>query len=196
MWVNETPLGADGKPNNTTWKLVYDFIDGQDGIEVIQPRDYKMGGSMDAEVRRSDTDSHEVYKGGLHVRPLGDGGTPPPQPTECQPGQHWDAGLGKCVDDVIVVPPPPPPPTNSSGIDQTKALNFIKNSYKQSVQMLEEAPGFNVFWLWNDQLLGQIALKHIDTAMASTIENKMNSFGVAMKTPWATLDPNTETISQ
>ena len=55
--------------------------------------------------------------------------------------------------------------------------------------MLEEAPGFNVFWLWNDQLLGQIALKHIDPTMATTIENKMNSFGVAMKTPWATLDP-------
>ena len=55
--------------------------------------------------------------------------------------------------------------------------------------MLEEAPNFNVFWLWNDQLLGQIALKHIDPALAQIVENKMNSFGVTMKTPWATLDP-------
>ena len=97
----------------------------------------------------------------------------------------------------VVLPPPTggggggtitPPPSNS-GIDQTAALNFIKNSYIPSVQMLEEAPGFNVFWLWNDQLLGQICLKHIDPEMATTIDNKMNSFGVTMRTPWATLDP-------
>jgi hypothetical protein len=88
-----------------------------------------------------------------------------------------------------VTPPEPPPPTGDSGINQAAALNFIRNSYRPSVQMLEEAPNFNVFWLWNDQLLSQICLKHIDPAMATTVENKMNSFGVTMRTPWATLDP-------
>lgn len=81
------------------------------------------------------------------------------------------------------------PSNNMFGIDQSAALNFIRNSYKPSVGMLEEAPGFNVFWLWNDQLLGQIALKNIDPAMARAVEAKMNSFGVTMRTPWATLDP-------
>lgn len=80
-------------------------------------------------------------------------------------------------------------PLADSGIDQRRALNFIRNSFKPSVQMLEEAPGFNVFWLWNDQLLGQLALKNIDPVMAKVVENKMNSFGVPMRTPWATLDP-------
>lgn len=78
---------------------------------------------------------------------------------------------------------------SSGGVDITAALNFIKNSYKPSVGMLEEAPGFNVFWLWNDQLLGQLALKNIDPALARAVENKMNSYRVQMKTPWATLDP-------
>ena len=91
------------------------------------------------------------------------------------------------------IPPLPsednPLPTNSGGINQQAAMNFIKNSYNPSVQMLEEAPGFNTFWLWNDQLLGQIILKHIYPELATIVENKMNSFGVTMRTPWATLDP-------
>ena len=86
-------------------------------------------------------------------------------------------------------PPPPPPPPPEGSINQTAAMNFIKNSYKANVQLLEEAPGFNTFWLWNDQLLGNIILKHIDRALATTIENRMNSFGVQMRTPLATLDP-------
>ena len=94
---------------------------------------------------------------------------------------------------ITTLPPavggPSTPPSSSGGIDQTAALNFIRNSYRPSVKMLEEAPGFDVFWLWNDQLLGQICLKHNDPAMATTIENEMNSFGVPMRTPWATLDP-------
>ena len=75
------------------------------------------------------------------------------------------------------------------GVDITAAFNFIRNSYRPDVGMLEEAPGFNVYWLWNDQLLGQLALRHVDPAMARTVEDRMNSFGVQMKTPWATLDP-------
>jgi hypothetical protein len=88
----------------------------------------------------------------------------------------------------ITVRDKPPPPTNH-GVDLVKALNFIKNSYRSNPGLLEEAPGFNVYWLWNDQLLGQIALKHLDPVLAQTIENKMNSYGVTMRTPWATLDP-------
>jgi hypothetical protein len=94
-----------------------------------------------------------------------------------------------CQEDTVICEEIPSPPTNSGGINQQAAMNFIKNSYNPSVQMLEEAPEFSTFWLWNDQLLGQIILKHIDPTMATTIENKMNSFGVTMRTPWATLDP-------
>lgn len=68
MRVN-TDIAEDGTPDNSKWRLVYDFIDGVD-VKVIQPQDYVMKGTMDAEVRRSDTNKHTVYKGGLHVRPL------------------------------------------------------------------------------------------------------------------------------
>lgn len=78
---------------------------------------------------------------------------------------------------------------SSSGLNQQRALEFIRNSFKPNIGMLEEAPGFNVFWLWNDQLLGQLALKSIDPNMARIVESRMNSFGVPMRTPWATLDP-------
>ena len=129
---------------------------------------------------------------------------PKPQPGGpiCPRDYHYDQSLQKCIPDLEPqLNPICPPNTTWNGsvcvgsgpqpggnIDQQKAIDFIKNSYKQSVQMLEEAPGFNVFWLWNDQLLGQIVLKHVDKTLATTIENKMNSFGVTMKTPWATLD--------
>jgi hypothetical protein len=66
MWVDEDPLGTDGKPKNN-WKLVYDFIDtGQ-----VIPADKQLVDEQDCEVRRSDTKSHEVFAGGLHVRALG-----------------------------------------------------------------------------------------------------------------------------
>jgi hypothetical protein len=68
MWVN-TDIDSSGKPDNSKWRPVYDFVDGKDA-KVIQPQDFVMKGSMDAEVRRSGTKSHEVYGGGLHVRPL------------------------------------------------------------------------------------------------------------------------------
>ena len=76
MWVDEDPLDANNKPKNN-WKLVYDFIDtGQ-----VIPADKQLVDEQDCEVRRSDTNSHEIYgdgkvyeakKGapGLHVRPV------------------------------------------------------------------------------------------------------------------------------
>jgi calcineurin-like phosphoesterase family protein len=110
MWVN-TDIATDGKPDNTKWKLVLDFIDGVD-VKVIQPQTFRMTGTMDVEVRRSGTKSHEVYAGGLLIRPFGSSTTPPPPPpppTEnCPQGEHWDSGLGKCVEDVVTPPPPPP----------------------------------------------------------------------------------------
>jgi hypothetical protein len=68
MWVDDNAIGTDGKPTNN-WQLVYDFIDGIDA-QVIQPQTFRMQGTMDCEVRRSDTDRHEVYAGGLNVRAL------------------------------------------------------------------------------------------------------------------------------
>lgn len=68
MWIN-TDIASDGKPDNSKWRLVYDFIDGQD-VKVIDPQTYRSKGVMDAEVRRSGTKKHEVYAGGLLVRPL------------------------------------------------------------------------------------------------------------------------------
>ena len=69
MWAN-VDIAEDGKPDNTKWQLVYDFTDGVDGVKVIEPQDFVMKGTMDAEVRRSDTKNHEVFAGGLHVRNL------------------------------------------------------------------------------------------------------------------------------
>ncbi|MGE0172350.1 MAG: hypothetical protein AB7T49_06180 [Oligoflexales bacterium] len=69
MWINTDVDQSNGKPDNSKWRQVYDFIDGKD-VEVIQPQTFVMTGTMDVEVRRSGTKSHEVYGGGLHVRPL------------------------------------------------------------------------------------------------------------------------------
>jgi hypothetical protein len=85
--------------------------------------------------------------------------------------------------------PTPIPQPGPSTIDQERALQFIKNSYNSQVGLLREAPCCNVYWLWNDNLLGQMALKHIDPELAAQVEAKMNSFDVPMRTPWATLDP-------
>jgi hypothetical protein len=85
--------------------------------------------------------------------------------------------------------PAPIPQPGPSTIDQQRALQFIKNSYNSQVGLLREAPCCNVYWLWNDNLLGQMALKHIDPELAAQVEAKMNSFDVPMRTPWATLDP-------
>jgi hypothetical protein len=68
MWIDEDPIGQDGKPKNN-WKLAFDFIDGVD-VKVINPQDYQSPDECDIEVRRSDTKSHEVYGNGLFVRAL------------------------------------------------------------------------------------------------------------------------------
>ena len=89
-------IAADGRPNNASWRLVLDFIDGVD-VEVIDPQDYQAPDECDLEIRRSDTDSHDIYAGGHHWRKLSaadiaafnSGGTTPP-------------------------PPPPPPPTGTN----------------------------------------------------------------------------------
>ena len=163
-YVDVDALLPDGKPRNN-WEKIVDFIDtGQVLGDYIAPSE------MDIETRCSDTDNLTVYPNDstVVVKLLaGDSVNPPP----------------------IVTPPPPDLPQSTTGVNQTAALNFIKNSYRSSVQMVEEAPGFNVFWLWNDQLLAQIVLKHLDPVMATTLENRMNSFNVTMRTPWATLDP-------
>jgi hypothetical protein len=67
MWIDRN-VSEDGTPSGK-WELVYDFIDGKD-VNVIEPQDYVMKGTMDAEVRRSGTKDHEVLGGGLHVRTL------------------------------------------------------------------------------------------------------------------------------
>ncbi len=74
-------------------------------------------------------------------------------------------------------------------VDQAKALAFIKSMYDPSVGMLREAPGFDRYWLWSDQLLGVLILKAVDTDLAAKIETKMLSYKIPMKNLWATLDP-------
>jgi hypothetical protein len=66
MWVDEDPIDPATKKPRNNWKLVYDAIDtGQ-----IIPADKQLVDEQDCEVRRSDTKSHEVFGGGLHVRAL------------------------------------------------------------------------------------------------------------------------------
>jgi hypothetical protein len=89
---------------------------------------------------------------------------------------------------ITPAPTPTPAPTVSS-FDKLKALNFIKSMYDPKDGMLKECPSCPKKWLWSDQLVGQIMLKHIDPTMAQNIENKMNSYGILMKNPWATFDP-------
>jgi len=87
MWVN-TNIAADGKPDNSKWRLCLDFIDGID-VQVISPQSYQAPDECDIEIRRSDTNSHDIYKGGSHWRRLSaadiaafnsGGNTPPPDP--------------------------------------------------------------------------------------------------------------------
>jgi hypothetical protein len=89
-------------------------------------------------------------------------------------------------------PTPAPILVPISQFNKTAALNFIKSMYDPSAQLVKECPSTTTCpkkWLWSDQLVAQIALKHIDPAMATSIENKMNSYNITMKNPWATLDP-------
>jgi hypothetical protein len=79
--------------------------------------------------------------------------------------------------------------TDKEMVDQAKALSFIKSMYNPSLGMLREAPGFDRYWLWSDQLLGQLILKAVDPALAAKIETKMLSYKIPMKSLWATLDP-------
>lgn len=80
MWVDRNAINDANKPANN-WELVYDFIDGVD-VKVINPQDYEAPDEIDAEVRRSGTQQHDIYGDGkiienakegalgLHVRPL------------------------------------------------------------------------------------------------------------------------------
>ena len=74
--------------------------------------------------------------------------------------------------------------------DKLKALNFIKSMYESKDSLVKECPSCIKKWLWSDQLLAQIMLKHVDPAMATAVETKMNSFNIPMRNPWATLDPD------
>ena len=49
MWVN-TSIAADGKPNNSAWRLCLDFIDGID-VEVIDPQTYEAPDECDLEIQ-------------------------------------------------------------------------------------------------------------------------------------------------
>jgi calcineurin-like phosphoesterase family protein len=102
MWVN-TSIAADGRPNNANWRLCLDFIDGVD-VEVIDPQTFQAPDECDLEIRRSDTDSHDIYAGGHHWRKLSaaditafnNGGTtnpPPPPPPPNQPGNIDQFGI-------------------------------------------------------------------------------------------------------
>ncbi len=86
--------------------------------------------------------------------------------------------------------PTPTPLPQPFAFDKAKALNFIKSMYDPSDGMVKECPSCTKKWLWSDQLVAQIALKHIDPEMANAIESKMNSFNIPMRNPWATLDPD------
>lgn len=81
MWVDEDPIDvATGKPKNN-WKLACDFVDGVDAT-VIDPQSFSAPDEQDCEVRRSNTEQHDVFGDGkiyndaqdgtpaLHVRAL------------------------------------------------------------------------------------------------------------------------------
>lgn len=71
MWVGENPLDANNKPTND-WKLAFDFIDGKD-VNVIDPQSFSAPDEQDCEVRRSDTERHDVYGLGTIVTNAQDG---------------------------------------------------------------------------------------------------------------------------
>lgn len=81
------------------------------------------------------------------------------------------------------------PASTGTSFDQQAALKFIKSLYDPDQQLLKECPQCSRYWLWSDQLLGQIVLKSLDPTLAATIKDKMNSFGVPLHSAWAALDP-------
>lgn len=109
MWIDNDAIDpSTNKPRNN-WQLAYDFIDGVDA-EVIDPQDYEMPDEWDCEVRRSDTDRHDVFglgtiildsqegDPGLHVRRLGTPSDPTPS---CPAGYHYDQTSRQCVIDAV-----------------------------------------------------------------------------------------------
>ncbi|MBA3978602.1 MAG: hypothetical protein H0X50_10515, partial [Nitrosopumilus sp.] len=78
--------------------------------------------------------------------------------------------------------------TQHSTFNKAKALNFIKSMYEITDNMVKECPNCTKKWLWTDQLVAQIALKHVDPIIANATEKKMKSYNIQMRNPWATLD--------
>ena len=100
MWVDRDPIDPSTNRPRNNWELVFDFIDGVD-VQVIEPQSYQAPDEQDCEVRRSDTEDHEIFAGGLHVRRIGtalpDGGgstpTTPTTPTVPQVNTVFEAAL-------------------------------------------------------------------------------------------------------
>ena len=101
-----------------------------------------------------------------------------------------DFTVKRTINTTTPAPTPAPTPVHQpSTFNKTKALDFIKSMYESKDNMVRECPSCSKKWLWSDQLLAQIILKHIDPAMAADVETKMNSFNFTMRNPLATLDP-------
>ena len=72
MWVDTDPINPTTNRPNNNWRLCFDFIDGID-VQVISPQSYQAPDEQDCEIRRSDTNSHDIYGLGTIVTNSGEG---------------------------------------------------------------------------------------------------------------------------
>lgn len=77
----------------------------------------------------------------------------------------------------------------TAAFSEAKALSFITSLYDSSQKMVREYPDSTTYWLWSDNLLAQMVLRHSNPALSAVIKKTMDLYGIPMKTDWATLDP-------
>jgi hypothetical protein len=135
MWVDNDALDGNGRPNNN-WVLVYDITDNASrGILT----DYEAPEEQEIEVRVSDTDTADMYGGGIHVRRLrrpedlvpcvpGGGGGGGNEDPVCPTGYHWDATRHLCVADGGGGGNPDPPTPETLYNDLTIIYNILSDS--------------------------------------------------------------------
>jgi hypothetical protein len=78
---------------------------------------------------------------------------------------------------------------SANTFNESAAFNFIKSMYVPSVGLVKECPECSNYWLWSDNLLAQMVLRHNTPSLATPVKAKMDSYGIPMRTMWATLDP-------
>jgi hypothetical protein len=69
-------------------------------------------------------------------------------------------------------------------------LGFIEDRYDPAIGLVRETPTWDKYWVWSDNFLAQLVLKHENPELAQQLAEKVLSYPDSKKNPWFTLDPD------